>query len=270
MASSIARFIIVPACAYLLFCLLAYLFQEKLLYFPGRWQQPDAASLQALGLTAWPEGGQDCRGYLAATADKTARATVVIFHGNAGPAWLRSHYLSPLLNLEYRVLLAEYPGYGGRQGKRNERSLVTDARQTLEMVNREWPGPVHLFGESLGAGVAAAALCGQELKIDSLVLITPWDSLGDLATALYPYLPVRLLLRDRYDNLKNLSASRIRTLLVLAERDEIIPRKHSMRLFEALPGEKKLLSVPAAGHNDWPDKIGPEFWRQLHGFISQH
>src|SRR5690349_4017307 len=170
--------------------------QDRLLYFP---EQAAVADVVSDGLRAWP-APETFRG-LVAEPPGAARGTAVVFHGNAGHAGHRSFYAAALTRLGLRVILAEYPGYGPRDGTLGEESLVADARQTIALAHRLYGAPLLLIGESLGAGVVAAAGSRERDKTAGLLLITPWDRLEHVAAYHYPWLPVKWLLRDRYDSM---------------------------------------------------------------------
>ncbi len=245
---------------------IAFALQRQMLYFPTQ-ERPSEEWVRMAGLAVWPASTSDYRGFVSeGSAD--ARATIVVFHGNAGRALDRSYYAHALGPLGYRVLLAEYPGYGGRDGKPSEAALIADAVETLELAHEEFGGPVYLWGESLGAGVAAAVAASTEAPIAGLVLITPWDSLPDLAQSIYWFFPARWLIRDQYDSVKNVESYAGPVALVVAEQDEIIPSRHSMRLFESVTSDKRLWILPGAGHNSWPVQPDAPWWREVVDFVE--
>lgn len=236
--------------------------QDRLLYFP---QKAAIEDLVSGGLRAWPTP-EAFRGLVAEPAG-TARGTAIVFHGNGGHAGHRSYYAAALTRLGLRVILAEYPGYGPRDGAPGEERLVADARQTIALAHRLYGSPALLVGESLGAGVAAAAAAQEHDKIAGLLLITPWDRLEHVAAYHYPFLPVKWLLRDRYDSVSYLASFDRPVLVAVAERDSIVPARFGKALYDALTGPKKLLVVKAAGHNDWIDHLDDAWWREAIGFL---
>jgi pimeloyl-ACP methyl ester carboxylesterase len=151
----------------LLFVAALYRWQDRLLYFPER---APLAQLATGELRPWPSA-QNFRG-LVAQPPGPARGTVIVFHGNAGHAGHRAFYAHSLVPLSWRVVLAEYPGYGPRGGAPGEATLVADARQTLALVRHAWPGPLLVAGESLGAAVAAGAAAGSSDLVSGLLLIS--------------------------------------------------------------------------------------------------
>ena len=233
------------------------MFQDRLLYFPAK---AAAADMVSAGLSPWP-APQEFRGLVAEPAG-VARGTAIVFHGNAGHAGHRAFYAAALTRLGLRVILAEYPGYGPRGGAVGERSLVEDAEQTIALAHRLHGPPLLLIGESLGAGVAAAAGARQRDKTASLMLITPWDRLERVASYHYPWLPGKWLLRDRYDSVAHLAMLGRPVLVAVAERDDIVPARFGTALFDALSDPKRLAVIPAAGHNDWAGQVDAAWWRE--------
>lgn len=268
------RVLLYLVAGYLLMVALTALAQQKMLYFPDP-TPPSAENLRpAYGpaLTVWPAtSGSAFRGYVSAepAARALARGTVVVFHGNAGSARDRGYYLAALERRGYRVVLAEYPGYGGRDGELGEASFVADGRETARRALADFGGPLWVWGESLGAGVAAAVAADASLPVAGVALITPWDNLPDLAQALYWYLPARWLLQDRYDNRANLGRYAGPAAILIAERDEIIPVQHGQRLYEALREPKRRWVFPNAGHNSWPIDPSASWWDEALDWLSE-
>ena len=263
----IIRFSIYAAIAYALLCLAVYVMQRQMLYYPDR-AAPSESSVRGAGFSRWPSAGAAFRGYSDSTVTAPEAGVVVVFHGNAGTAWDRQYYTAPLRNLGYRVVLAEYPGYGGRPGRPGEKEMVADAREIVRLVQKEYGEPIYICGESLGAGVAVAVAGDLPESIAGMILITPWDTLADVAQSIYWFLPVRLLLRDIYDNIGNLGGYGGKIAVAVAEYDKIIPRRHGIRLFDSLPNPKKLWIIKGAGHNTWSSIVGDSWWREVMGFLQ--
>jgi hypothetical protein len=254
---------------YTALCIFLYLMQRRILYH-SHGTVPADTEIQALGLRFWPPGSAAYRGLISTDQKVGSAGTVVVFHGNGGSAVNRFHYMQFLEPLGYRVVLAEYPGYGGRSGRLNEKIFLEDARITVRLVHELYGLPVFLCGESLGCGVAAGAAVHSDFPIQGVVLITPWDSLTELARTRYRIFPVRLLMRDRYDNIHNLKDFPGRVAVALAEFDEVIPNKHGMRLYGALSCEKRLWVWKGTGHNSWPGIVDTDWWKEAMEFLAQY
>jgi pimeloyl-ACP methyl ester carboxylesterase len=247
--------------------LAAYLWQRRMIYFPDS-ARPSESHCQALGLRFWPNPGDGYRGFIGLTAPRGKKGLVVAFHGNAGGAWDRAYYVHALAPLGYRVVLAEYPGYGGRAGSLGERPFVEDAKETVRRAFEAFGGRLFLAGESLGCGVAAAVASDPSIPVEGVIMITPWDSLPAVAQGLYWNLPIQKLVRDQYDNVRNLGGFTKPVAVAVAEGDEIIPRKNSLRLYESLIAPKRLWVFAGAGHNSWPAGPNETWWREAMDFVS--
>ncbi|MCW7753492.1 lysophospholipase [Desulfobotulus sp. H1] len=251
---------------YVLFCLLLFAMQRSLLYMPDKQAlSPKQAITQ--GLRHWPEE-KEYRGFIASPEPDKPAGTVLLFHGNAGSAWHRTFYTTALSRHNFRVILAEYPGYGGRRGKISETTLVEDALQSIRLAHESYGGPLYLWGESLGCGVVAAALKKTDIPVKGAVLFLPWDSLPDLAQSHYWFLPARLLAKDRYNSMENLKNFEGRVAVLLAGEDEIIPIKHGKRLYQSLGMEKKLWIFDGARHNAMPVSPNLPWWKEVMDFVS--
>lgn len=267
------KLLLIPIVVYLTVVALMYVGQRSLLYLPGN-RAATATELDALGLRRWPED-ERYRGYLRDAS--SAEATIVVFHGNAGDAIDRHHYVDALGSAGTRLLLAEYPGYGARSGRPSEALLIADARETLVRLRDEFPNePLYVVGESLGAAVAAGAV-GTDASgsaaaappplVDALAMLTPWSSLTDVAAHHYRWLPVRQLLKDRYPSARRLETFGRLKIVVVAERDEVVPARFGRTLFDALPEPKALLLVDAR-HNDWFGRVDQSWWRSLRSMLD--
>jgi pimeloyl-ACP methyl ester carboxylesterase len=242
--------------------------QYRMLYCPSE-TAPSEQSLAGSKLGFWPSAGKACRGFIGGPEDGAARGTFVVFHGNGGTAVDREFYVKELGSLGYRVILAEYPRYGGRAGELGEAAFVKDGAETVRLAFELYGGPMYLLGESLGAGVAAAVTAATKVPVAGVVLITPWDTLRSVADEHFSPLLVRLFLRDSYDSVTNLSRFRGRIAVVGAERDEIVPLRCARNLFGSLSSPaKRMWVIGKAGHNDWLMYVERSFWKELTDFVT--
>jgi len=238
------------------------LLQDRWLYFPDRAALDEVVSAR---LQPWPTA-EAFRGLVAEPAGPV-RATAIVFHGNAGHAGHRAYYASALHGLGLRVILAEYPGYGPRDGALGESSLVADAERSIVAAHDLYGAPLLLIGESLGAAVAAAATARRPGLVAGLLLLTPWDRLESVARFHYPMLPVQWLLRDRYDSVAGLASFDRPILVVVAAGDQIVPARFGIALHQGLPGPKRLAVIEGADHNDWFDRVDKAWWREAIAFL---
>ncbi len=253
---------------YLLLLLIVFLFQRKMIYFPEQYSIEHQQQLaDQSNLKLWPST-DDYRGLIAKTANMTDKGTVIIFHGNAGSATDRTYYLDALEKQGYRVILAEYPGYAARKGTPSEQALISDGIQTAKQALNDFGGPIFLWGESLGSGVVGGIVQSGLIPVKGIVLVTPFNSLADVAQHYYWFFLAKWLIRDKFDNIKNLQDYSGNTAILLAEEDEVIPNKHSLKLFESLRHSKKLWIFKDAGHNTLPLAQELSWWQEIMQFVS--
>jgi hypothetical protein len=197
--------------------------------------------------------------------------TAVVFHGCAELGIDRTQSVtSTFINRGLRMVLAEYPGYGPREGEASETTIVDDALALYERVRALYPGkPVMLVGVSLGSGVAvqvAARLKGGEAPA-RLVLLTPYLSLSKTAARFFPFLPTRYLVWDRFDSEHTLPAYRGPVAIAIAGQDRVIGAEQGEVLAQiALArGRTDVVKFPKAGHFDWPYQATVADWSRLLG-----
>lgn len=249
--------------------ILAYLRQEKMIYFPHRTTRSVLADrARQLGLTLWPANSADYYGLASVDFSGRSKGVVMIFHGNAGSAVDRYYYVAGIQRLDYRVVLFEYPGYGARSGPLGEAAFVADAARAVRAAIEEFGGPLYVWGESLGCGIASAIVGRQDITTKGAVLVTPWDTLPNLAQDIYWFLPVKRLIRDKYDNIKNLRDFKGPIAVIMAGEDEIIPNKRTKKLYESLPENKRLWTLQGVGHNDWLTAVDGMWWKEVMDFVS--
>lgn len=252
---------------YEVLCLVVFLTQRKLLYLPTGHKLSERGA-KAESLRYWPSY-ENFQGFIDQEETADAMGTVVIFHGNAGAAYQRGFYARALSKHGLRVILAEYPGYGGRGGAPSEEVLVKDALETIRLVYQTYGEPLYMWGESLGSGVVASAVRETDVPIKGLVLFTPWDTLSRLVGTHYWYLPARWLVLDQYDNIENLDGFEGNVAVILAGDDEVVPVQHGQRLYESIAANKKLWVFEGARHNEMPIEAGLPWWGEVIAFISQ-
>ena len=242
--------------------------QDRLMFFPTR---ADAQQLQrvlrsadprAVRLREWTVAGE-WHGFVAEPAAPGGPLpTILVFHGNAGWAGDRLYYLEPLLRRGWRVVLAEYPGYGARPGEATVESLLAAADKDIETALGEWPGPLVIVGESLGAGLVAQHAKRHAPRIAGLVLVTPWDSLRTVAKMHYGWLPVNLLLAHPLDSVAALRGFTKPVAVLVAGQDEIVGAAGGRALATSIDGATRV-ELPQAAHNDWLLAMTESQWDAL-------
>lgn len=253
---------------YLLLLLIVFLFQRKMIYFPDTYSIEDQQQLaDQANLKLWPST-DDYRGLISKTPDTTGKGTVIVFHGNAGSAIDRTYYLDALEKQGYRVILAEYPGYAARNGAPSESALIADGIQTAKQALNDFGEPVFLWGESIGGGVVSGIVQSGQISVKGIVLGMPFSNMADVAQHHYWFFLAKWLIRDKFDNIENLQNYSGNTAILIAEEDEIIPNKYSLKLFESLHERKKIWVFKDANHNTLPLNQELLWWQEVMQFVS--
>lgn len=269
------RLVLYALIGYVTFCVYLFAMQTRLTY--PEVDTPLTTEMayrqaKASGLVPWDHptpGTAVPQGYVRPNfSDPTSRGTIVVFHGNGGWAINRMDYVHAFTRRGFRVFLYEYPGYGGRPGRPSEAAIVPDGQALIRSLDQAGYGPVYVWGESLGSGVAASVCADETLPVHGLALLTPWDNIANVGQSIYPYIPVRLLLIDKYDSIANLEHFQHPICVIRSENDEIIPPPLTLNLFAHLPEPKKMIVQPGCGHNDWPNSPELSWWDDALNFIA--
>ena len=255
---------------YLLLLLLIFVFQRKLIYLPEKYSL-DAQNEMAtkLGLKVWPQKN-DYRGFVNSKELGHYKGTILVFHGNAGSAIDRFYYFDALEKLGFRVIIAEYPGYGARHGEPSEKELIADGLQTAQLAVEQFSEPLYLWGESLGGGVVSGIIKTGEVPVKGIILLMPFDNLPNVAHSHYWLFLGKWLTREKYNNVENLQNYEGKISVILADKDKIIPNKLTLKLFNSLPNQKKLWSLANASHNDLPIQPDALWWKEVMNFTTHH
>lgn len=221
-------------------CAALFFFQRSLIYFP----QPGSARPSAQ-LMKLPVAGGDVLVTVRPHAGSGAGA-LLYFGGNAEDV---SHSLPSLAQAfpDRALYLLHYRGYGGSTGVPSEAALLEDARALFDRVQATH-ADVAAMGRSLGTGVAVRL--AVEKPVTRLILVTPYDSLQELAAQQFPLFPVRWLLRDKFESGLHAPRIAVPTLIVAASDDEIIPLASTERLHRRFAAGVATMKVIArTGHN---------------------
>jgi pimeloyl-ACP methyl ester carboxylesterase len=263
--------------AYVTFCVFLYFTQDAQIYpsavrdghFNTDRAIQDAAALRLVPWNDSAPGSPSPQGYVPRDFNQPApRGTIVVFHGNGDTAYDRDYYADAFRPRGFRTFLYEYPGYGGRPGHPREAVIVPDARALIRELDARGLGPVYVWGESLGSGVASSVVADPTLPVHGLVLMMPWDTLANVALYRFPWVPVRLLMHDTYDSAGNLAHFRHPVCVIRGDRDPIIPPALTLNLFAHLPNPKLMILQSGYGHGDWPAEPNLAWWDQALDFIA--
>lgn len=218
--------------------------QRQLIYFPGSRLPPAPDGVTVVTTTT--EDGLVLTGWL--TRRNPDEPLLLVFHGNAGTVADRLPLAEALRPHGIAVLLTGYRGYGGNPGRPSEEGFAQDAVAWQSWTRANHDGPPAYFGESLGAAVATRLALTHPPA--ALVLRSPFTSLADVGRVHYPWLPLRALLRDRFEVTERINQVTAPVLVVAGGADEIVPAGQSRAVFEEATEPKLWLEITGADHND--------------------
>jgi len=244
------------ALTYVLFLALVYCFQRHLLYHPDK----TIATPAQYGLENFTE-------YFVPSSDGVTiqlwyrsaaqgMPTVVYFHGNAANLGNRAGIYGALAEKGFGVLAVSYRGYGKSTGSPSEQGLYADARAALSFLTDKQHIPLKhiiLFGESLGTGVAVQM--ATEYDVGGLVLEAAYTSVAARGAEIYFYIPVKLMIRDKFDSLNKIGKVKAPLLLFHGERDSVIPIRMGKAVFAAATAPKQAFYFPRVDHNDFDNFV---------------
>ncbi len=260
----------------MIICAYLYLEQTRLIY-PGSLKghiEPQKALLRAkaAGLVPWNDsvnGSFILEGYIRPSfTGPTSRGTIIFFHGNGEWCVDRTWDADAIARRGFRVFLYEYPGFGGRPGIPSETAIVPDARALIRSLDQAGYGPIYVWGESLGTGISAAVCADTTLPVHGLALLMPWDNLANVGLSMYPCVPVRWLLVDKYDSIANLEHFKHPVCVMRGDRDGVIPPSLTLNFFAHLSNPKKMILEKGFGHGNWPRSPELSWWDDVLNFIA--
>ena len=241
-------FLIAIPTVYILLLLFLYFYQRNLLYHPNennyfgdnlkiKIEKIKIPTSDNLNLNAW---------YY--EKDKNNFKTLLFFHGNAGLLENRIYKLNALDNLDLNILIIAWRGFSGNQGRPNEQGLYEDGSSAVKWLIEQniKEEDIILYGESLGTGIATHL--AQDRNFAAVILETPFTSMVNVAKIFYPYVPVNLLLKDKYkneDKIKNINSP---ILIMHGEKDNIIPHWMGKKLYEIANEPKFFYSTKTDDH----------------------
>ena len=253
------RLTAVALTAYVGLCLLLYLLQDWMIFFPR-------------SLTSEPSGAHVERAALQRD-EVTLRGWVVNSHSE-GPLLFyfggNAEEVSGLTDLFARLdavtVLMNYRGYGESGGNPSAAHLIDDAAAVVEGFRARFgkDRPVVLFGRSLGSGIAALAARAE--GIDGLILLSPYRSIERIAKRRFPFAPVGWLLRQNIDATLAMEALPKRILVLYAAQDSVVPTSESRAFLGELKSDPQVVEFD--GSHNIPLET-PRLWRAIEDFVNQ-
>ncbi|WP_207866132.1 MULTISPECIES: alpha/beta fold hydrolase [Pseudomonas] len=241
---------------YLILCAALFVFQRSLIYFPPSGSMDSAESRMTLTMP-------DANIRVSVREHSGARA-LIYFGGNAEDVSRNLPAFSEAFP-DHAIYLLHYRGFGGSDGSPSEEAIARDAVGLFDQVFARHP-QIALIGRSLGSGVAVRL--ASQRPVTRLILVTPFNSLQELAVRHYPWVPVKWLLKERYESGKYAEHIRAPTLLLAASDDEVVPRASSERLLRNFPdGVATLKVVTEATHNSISER--PQYLQWMKDVLNR-
>jgi fermentation-respiration switch protein FrsA (DUF1100 family) len=226
-----------------------YFLQRSLMYFPDRSRTPPAAAgfpQAAEEVLDTADGEKIIAWHVPPRGDKHV---VLYFHGNGGSLSYRVHRFRPLVADGTGLIALSYRGYGGSSGSPTEAGLIADAEAAYRFAAARYPAARLVpWGESLGTGVAVALAAG--LPVGRLILESPFTSAVDIAASVYPFVPVRMLMKDQFRSDERIGKVKAPVLVMHGARDDVIPVRFGERLYAMANEPKHFVRFPAGGHEN--------------------
>lgn len=241
-------------------------FESSNLYFPTRRidATPRSIGLDYQPLSVSLSDGTRVAGWIVAAPE--SRGTLLFCHGNAGNISHRLESIRTFHEMNLTVAIFDYPGYGESTGRPHERNLYASARAVYDLLSMSLsPNQIVLFGRSLGAAVAVHL--ASEVPAAGLIAESAFTNTVDIGRDAFPFLPVKLLVRQHFDSISKIAAVTMPTIIIHSRQDEIIPYKHGVRLFEFATEPKTFLEI-SGGHNDGYLVSGERYLQGMKAFLD--
>ena len=239
---------------YVLVGAVLFFYQRKLIYFPTANIPHNYEQLQLTHENVTLE---------IIVLNQGKKEAILYFGGNAEAVVYSAEDFLSAFPLQ-TVYLLNYRGYGGSSGQPSEAGIFADALFLFDKV-LDKQAIISVIGRSLGSGVAT--YLASKRPVEKMALISPFDSITSVAQNIYMIFPVFLMLLDKYDSISRVKEIEAKTIILVAEHDEVIPRKHSQRLIDEFPPEQITVKIIAdSGHNDISNKV--EYYQHLKDFFN--
>lgn len=269
-SSSMWTLLLAIPIGYGLLVVLMYFMQDYLVYFPTRVVPTTPADLDLEYDDVYLTTADQIRVHGWWIPADSAQATVIVCHGNGGNIGHRLETIRIFRQLALNVFIFDYRGYGQSEGKPTEEGTYRDAAAAWQFVTGEKGVPVErliLFGRSLGGAVASRL--AERHPPAALILESTFTSLPDAGAAAYPFLPVRLLARHRYDTAERLPRIHCPVLVIHSPDDEIVPFHLGQKVYERANPPKEFFELNG-GHNEGFLVSITAYRAKLKAFIRLH
>ena len=250
---------------YAVICVVAYFGNRRYMYFPDPARTPPAeagldsieeveiATSDGVTLVAWQ------------APSKANKPTILYFHGNGANAANRASKIDTILESGFGIFYLNNRGYGGSGGKPTEQNNIADAIAAYDHLVKYGASAdkIVAYGESLGSGQAVRL--ATQRTVAAVVLEAPLTSTVDVAMAAYFWLPLGLLLTDKYNNERNISSVTAPVLVLHGAQDEVIPVEMGWQVYRAANEPKRIEVFPQGAHSDLFEHGA---WRTVQAFLT--
>ncbi len=249
---------------------LARKFERSQIYYPQRFLEatPHTLGLDYEEVAFTASDGVRLHGWWVPAGP--SRATLIFCHGNAGNISHRLESIRVFNSLGLNVFIFDYRGYGQSSGKPSEAGTYLDAEAAYDYVAKNLripPERIVIFGRSLGGAIAVQLALDRAAA--ALVCEASFTSTVELGKRIYPYLPVKFLVFDRYDSISKVGEIKTPKLFIHSTEDELVPYKQGRRLYEAAAPPKEFLEISGSHGGGFLEDEG-EYQRGLSAFLRKY
>ena len=236
---------------YILLLIAVFFFQRNLLYHPTldnyikNQNMPEPTEIEKVKITT--NDNIDLVGWFY-NKDLNKFKTILFFHGNAGSLENRTYKLNHFKNLNVNFLIIAWRGFSGNKGKPSEKGLYEDANSAIRWLKTKNIDEknIVLYGESLGTGVAVEI--SQNKNYAGIILESPFTSMVDMGKKYYPFFPIRLLLKDKFESYKKIINVSSPLLVMHGKVDKIVPYKMGKKIYELANEPKSFYTQEYGDH----------------------
>jgi fermentation-respiration switch protein FrsA (DUF1100 family) len=273
MGSMLTSFFVILLVAYLGLGVILYIMQPTFLYSPMQEisSTPDELGMDFEDVTFKTDDGLCLNGWYVSA--ENSQYTVLFCHGNGGNIMHRLDSINIFVNLGLSSFIFDYRGYGGSEGKTNEKGTYLDAMAAYKWLTDEKkisPDDIIIFGRSLGGSIAAQLAAKVEAK--ALVVESTFTSFVDVGRKFYPYMPVRWFARFSYRTIDYIKDVGCPVMVIHSRKDEVVPFEFGLELYEEANEPKEFIEI-FGGHNDGflvSSEIYTKAWTKWLRFLKEY
>ena len=261
------KFVLFFLAGYATLVALLYLFQRNILFVPGKTIPMIVNSVvpEMIEIFLKTDDGLDLRSWF--FKGEEGKPIIIYFQGNAGTIFDRDFKARQFIDHGYSLLFVGYRGYGGNPGAPNEKGFLLDSKAAIDFVESKKfnQNDIVLYGESLGTGVAINL--AREVDVGSVILEAPYASITKVASERYWFVPVRYLLKDKFDSISKVNSLSAPLLIIHGDQDDVIDLQHGKLLFTEASEPKYMHIFEGANHGNLYEH---DAIKAVDSFIKRH